>query len=61
MVDETLPRSWQTGVAITLLVMLLAGGIVVYRTTQPCWPWEETGSFAGGTTCDGAPARFDTD
>lgn len=59
--DETLPRNWRIGVAVALLVMLLAGGIIVYRTTQPCWPWEEPGSFAGGTTCDGEQARLETD
>lgn len=59
--DETLPASWRIGVAVALILMLVAGGIVVYRTTHPCWPWEETGSFAGGTTCDGKQARFETD
>lgn len=59
--DETLPRSWRIGVALTLCVMLLAAGIVSYRTTQPCWPWEATTSMTGGTFCDGEPARFTTD
>lgn len=59
--DELLPRSWHIGVALSLCVMLLAGGIVIYRTTQPCWPWEETTSMTGGTFCDGEPARITTD
>lgn len=59
--DDPLPRAWRLGVTLALVVVLLAGAVAAYRVTQPCWPWEETGSFAGGTTCDGAQARFDTD
>ena len=59
--DEALPRSWRIGVALTLVVMLLAGSVLIYSTTQPCWPWEETTSMTGGTFCDGEPARFTTD
>ena len=47
--------------ALTLLVMLIAGGTLAYRVTNPCWPWEETTSMTGGTFCDGEPARFTTD
>ena len=59
--EETLPRNWRIGVAIALAFFLVVGGILIYRTTHPCWPWQETGSFAGGTTCAGKQARFETD
>ena len=59
--DEALPTAWRWGVAVTLALLLLVGGVLALRVTQPCWPWQDTASSAGGTTCDGEKARFDTD
>lgn len=59
--DDPLPSRWRWGAALTLVVLLLVGGVFFYRASQPCWPWDETGFFAGGTTCDGEQARFNTD
>ena len=59
--EERLPTAWRAGVALALALVLIALAVTSYRLTQPCWPWEETGSYAGGTTCDGEQARFDVD
>lgn len=59
--DAPLPTRWRVGVAVALVLGLSIIGGFAYYVTQPCWPWQEVGSFAGGTTCDGEPARFDTD
>lgn len=59
--EERLPPGWAAAVAWVLVLGLLGLATFYYRVTYPCWPWEETGSFAGGTTCDGEQARFDTD
>jgi hypothetical protein len=57
--------AWRRRVAGALLALavstVVAVGVGFYAATHPCWPWQEIGSYAGGTTCDGHQARFDTD
>lgn len=48
---------------LCVLVLATTAGLAlyIYAGTHPCWPWEDEGTFAGGSTCDGKQARFDID
>lgn len=59
--DDRLPPGWAAAVAWVLVLGVVALAALGYRVTRPCWPWEETTTLAGGTFCDGEPARFTID
>ncbi len=44
------------------LACFLVVGFAYFYFSEPCWPWEEQVSIAGGTFCDGErKARFNID
>ena len=44
------------------LACVMAVGFAYYYFSEPCWPWEEPVSIAGGISCDGErKARFNID
>lgn len=61
MPEDRLPPRWAAAVAWILILGVLALATCFYRVTYPCWPWEKTTTLAGGTFCDGDPARFTID
>lgn len=43
---------------VVSLALAVVAGVLLYAKVRPCWPWQQEGSYADGTTCDGHPARF---
>lgn len=59
--EHKTPPLWLAAIGWLLVLSVVAGSVFLYRHFRPCWPWEDTTTIAGGTFCDGEPARFTID